>query len=88
MTRALVLVAAGDLAGSFRLQPLAVPALTAVALVAVSTVRAASATGNATDVRRDRAGRFAVGLAVVVYVASVALWAARLFGAFGGPVPV
>ena len=87
MTRALALAAAGDVAGSLRLHPLAVPALVATALVAVSTVRAAWATGNATDVRRDAAGRFAVGLAVVVYVASVALWAARLFGAFGGRSP-
>jgi hypothetical protein len=88
MTRALALAATGHLDASLRMHPLAVPALVATALFAASMARASYRAGKPVLVGRARAARFAVGLAAAVYAASLALWVARFFGAFGGPVPV
>ncbi len=88
MTRALHLLAEGDVQASLRMHPLAVPVLTAGALFVVSTVWTTFATGSPVTVYQRGAGRAAIGLLAVVYVAAIALWILRWFGFFGGPVPV
>jgi hypothetical protein len=81
MTRALRLLAAGDVGASLRMHPLAVPAL--VAGVALTAAAAQTA--------RPLWPRFApIALrgAAVVYAATLVLWVLRWFGMLGGPVPV
>jgi hypothetical protein len=88
MTRAIKLLAAGKAGASLRLHPLAVPVLFAGVLLVVSTVWATLSTGSPMRLHRSRLGQAAIGAAVVVYVAALALWVLRFFGCFGGPVPV
>jgi hypothetical protein len=88
MTRALGLLATGRVAASLRLHPLAAPAALAMAMLAAATVRAAWNGEGFSDLRRAGVGRAAIGLALGVYAAVVALWIARAAGALGGPVPI
>jgi|ERR1017187_7831748 hypothetical protein len=88
MTRAIRLLASGELGASLRMHPLAVPVLVAGALLAGSTVWTTYAAGSPVRVFRTRFGRLALGLAAVVYGALVVLWILRAVGYFGGPVPV
>jgi len=88
MTRALGLLAAGRVGDSLRLHPLAAPAAIALALFAVATVRAAWSGESLSGLPRSGIGRAAVGFGLAVYAGAIALWVARAFGAFGGPVPV
>jgi len=87
-TRALELLAHGDVAGSLAMHPLAVPMALVTAMVAAATVRAALVRGNPVDVLGDRFGRFAAALFVAANVALAALWIARACGALGGLPPV
>jgi len=88
MTRALRLLAAGDLQGSLRMHPLALPALLAAGMLVASTVWATYALGTPFVVHRSRFGRAAIAVASVVYALVFLLWVARWLGYFGGPVPV
>lgn len=82
LTRAAWALLAGDVATAQRLNPLAVVACPLVALVlGVAAVRYVGWR------RTDLSAWLTVPLAVV-FVALVAVWAARLAGAFGGPLPV
>src|ERR1019366_6648378 len=76
MTRAIRLLASGELGASLRMHPLA-----------GSTVWTTYAAGSPVRVFRTRFGRLALGLAAVVYGALVVLWILRAVGYFGGPVP-
>jgi hypothetical protein len=88
MTRAIELLAAGQVGASLRMHPLAIPTLAAGVLLAVSTVWATAALGSPVRVHRSRLARAAIVLAAVVYAAAFVLWVLRWFGYFGGPVPV
>jgi Protein of unknown function (DUF2752) len=88
MTRAVRLMQAGDVAGSLRMHPLALPVLAAGALIVLSTVVATLDTGTPIWFYRQRLGRLAIAFAVVVYAAALVLWILRWFGLFGGPVAV
>jgi hypothetical protein len=88
MTRALALLARGEITASFRMHALAVPAALAGLLVAASSAWATWTTGSPSEVHRTLLGRCAIGAVVVVYVATIVLWGARTLGAFGGPVAV
>ena len=88
MTRALRLLASGQLDASLRMHPLAVPVLLAGVLLAASTVSATATLGSPIRVHRTRFGRAAIVVAMVVYGAALGLWGLRWFGYFGGPVQV
>jgi hypothetical protein len=88
MTRAIRLLAAGNVAASLRMHPLAVPVLVAGMLLILSTIWATLVTGEPWSLHRTRFGRVALGFAAVAYVLAAGLWISRWFGLFGGPVPV
>ena len=88
LTRALELLAAGNVDASLRMHPLALPVLVAGSLLALSTVWATFAAGSPIRTYRSRFGRFAVAFAIAVYGAALVLWVLRWFGHFGGAVPV
>ena len=88
MTRALRLLVAGELGASLAMHALAVPTALSQAAVAVASIVSTMHFGAPWSLLRARWGRAVVGLVVLVLVADVLLWGARLLGAFGGPVPV
>ncbi len=87
-TRALGLFFAGHVEASVRMHPLAIPLAASFAAIALSTAMTALTRGSAGDFHRPWHGRAALVFFALVYVAAIALWIARFFGAFGGPVPV
>ncbi len=87
MTRAGKLMLAGDVAASVRLQPMAMPMVAAGGFIALMTVIATYRYGLPL-INRMRLGRLSIAFVVVVYAATLLLWALRWFGLFGGPVPV
>ena len=88
MTRAFRLLQAGDLAGSLRMHPLALPVALVGALVALSTIGTTFQAGTPLEFYRRPLGRISIALAVVVYGAAIVVWGLRWLGFFGGPVPV
>jgi hypothetical protein len=88
MTRALRLLADGNLHASLRMHPLALPVLVALATLVTATVWATMQAGSPVRMHRTRFGRAALGLAAIVYGAALMVWVARWFGWFGGPVPI
>lgn len=88
MTRAVWRLVAGDVHGSLAMHPLAIPAVVATALVALAMVRVTFLHGTPATMASDRLSRVAVVAFAAVQCASVLVWIARLFGAFGGPVAV
>ena len=88
MTRALRLLAAGQVRASLQMHPLAVPVLLAGAMLAASTVWATVTLGSPIRLHRSAFGRVAIAVAVGAYGATFGLWILRWFGCFGGPVPV
>jgi hypothetical protein len=88
LTRASLRLLHGDVRGSLALHPLAIPILAATALVALATVVATWTRGNPAALLEHRAGRLVLWAWAAVHAASVLVWALRLAGCFGGPVPV
>jgi hypothetical protein len=88
MTRALDLLAHGDLAGSMAMHSLAAPAALVQIALAISTIVVTLQRGTPFAVLETRHGRASVAAIAIVLVFVVALWIARAYGAFGGPVPV
>jgi hypothetical protein len=84
MTRAMRLLAVGDLSGSLHMHPLAAPCVASYALFALATAWATWMLGTPIRVLDLRAGRWAAALVAIVQIALIALWVARRFGAFGG----
>jgi hypothetical protein len=82
-TRALLLALRGDLAGSWHMHPLAIPA----ALLMVPTTLF-FARSIAREEPAPKLPRLLRGVWSVFVVALIALWIARFFGAFGGPAPI
>ena len=88
MTRALHLLAAGELSASLALHPLAAPTAAAQGLLAVASIASTVRFGARWSLLRARWGRVIVALVALVLASDVVLWIARALGAFGGPVPV
>lgn len=80
LSRATVRLFAGDPGGAFAFHPLVVPAL----LVIFGWVLALCLRPGQLDQRFERGARLA---ALAFAFLFVLVWAARFFGAFGGPVP-
>lgn len=83
LTRATMSLARGDSAASLHMHPLAVPALLVLSLVLVHTTLAV-AERDASRPLPPWLLRISQGMLVLLF----ALWIARFFGAFGGPVPI
>ena len=88
MTRALLLLAGGHVEASLRMHPLAVPVLAMGLFFMFSTVWTTLAIGTPLSLYKGRLGRVTLVAMAIVYGAALALWIARGFGLFGGPVPV
>ena len=88
MTRAVWLLARGDVRGSLAMHPLAVPSVLATSLVVLAVAWWILRRGTFAEITRDRFARVAVVTFVAVNAALVVLWIARAFGALGGLPPV
>jgi hypothetical protein len=87
LTRATLLLLRGDVAGALHmhpLSPLVVPLFGGFFAYGVATYLRS---GRWPATQGPAAGRVAV-VGLVVWTALVAVWIARFWGAFGGPVPV
>jgi hypothetical protein len=88
MTRAMHMLARGDLMQSLHMHALAVPSILASLLVMAATTWATFRRGTPIAMLSVPLGRVAARVFVGVQIAVALLWIARLFGAFGGPVQV
>jgi len=88
MTRAMHLLFHGEVLASLRMHPLALPSLAASGLIMLATTWVTLERGTPTDLMRVRFGRFAAWTFLAVQAVTFAFWAARMLGAFGGPVQV
>ena len=88
MTRAILLLADGRVEESLRMHALAVPVLLMGVLFMLSTVWTTITFGTPIMLYKGRLGRVTLAVMAIVYGAAFALWVARSFGLFGGPVPV
>lgn len=88
MTRAMRLLAAGDVGASLHMHPLAVPSVVATALVMMATVGVTWTRGTPIDLMKERVGRWVAASFVLVNVAIFIFWVARMLGWFGGRVSV
>jgi hypothetical protein len=88
MTRAVRLFLHGDFAASLAMHPLAVPIVLATGGVALATVLLTLTRGSPLSLLESRPARAALVAFVALEVLSVALWALRFAGLFGGPVSV
>jgi hypothetical protein len=88
MTRAFLLLANGELGASLRMHPLLVPNVLAAAFFMGGTVWTTARVGSPAAMWSLRVGRAAIVAFGAVQMAMLGLWAARMLGFFGGPVPV
>jgi hypothetical protein len=88
MTRAVLLLAKGQIGASLQMHPLALPSAFASLAFMAATVWVTARHGSPEAMWRDRLGRMAILVFGGVEAAVFALWVARWFGAMGGPVPV
>jgi hypothetical protein len=88
MTRAVLLLAGGHVEASLRMHPLAMPVLVMGVVFMLSTVWSTLTIGTPLTLYQGRLGRVTLVGMAIVYGAALALWIARCFGFFGGPVPV
>jgi Protein of unknown function (DUF2752) len=88
MTRAVMLLARGDLAASVQMHALALPSLIASVLFMAATVWTTALRGHPLALWQTRLGRVACIAFGAVQAAVLGLWIARMMGAFGGPVAV
>ena len=87
LTRATFALAHGHLGDALRFHPLSVVVsplvIAALSFNAISYIR--NGRWAATEAAR---GRVVTGISLALGAAMIAIWIARFFGAFGGPVPV
>jgi hypothetical protein len=88
MSRALALLAHGEVGASLAMHPVALPTLLAQLAFAVATIAVTLDRGSPFALLQVRYGRAAVGALVVVFALVLILWFARMLGAAGGPVPI
>lgn len=87
LTRAALELAQGHVAEALRLHPLSILLVPVVGLIMAHNVLAYIKDGRA-SATESLQGRAATAIAIVLGLLGVAVWIARFFGAFGGPVPV
>jgi hypothetical protein len=87
-TRAVLALARGDLAGVLRYNPLGPAVAALLAVFGVQALASMLTHGDFRAVGEGRVGAVASRALVLVAALDVVLWAARFFGALGGPVPV
>jgi hypothetical protein len=88
MSRAVHLLAHGEVAASIAMNPLAAPIAAAALSVAAATVLCTLERGTPAALLESRFARASVVAFVVLEALSVLLWALRFAGLFGGPVSV
>ena len=88
MTRAIQLLAHGDVSASLAMHPLAVPTLLVQMVFAALTVIVTLQRGTPFVLWQVRAARVTVAVAAIVCGLDLLLWIARFCGAAHGPVPV
>jgi hypothetical protein len=88
MTRAVKLALHGDVLASLRMHPVALPVALATVTIAVASVLEILRRGTVERLWQARAGKALVGMFLASQGASIVVWALRLVGLFGGPVPV
>src|SRR5687767_2464753 len=88
MTRAMKLLASGEIAASLSMHALALPTALSQIALAIATVIAAARWGAPWMLWRARWGKGAIAFVALVFLLDLVLWGARAAGAFGGPVPV
>lgn len=87
-TRAVLALLHGDVAAALRFNPFGPFAALLLALFGCHALASLFVHGDLRDFGRGAAGRVLVRLGVAVALLQTSFWLARLFGAFGGPVPV
>ncbi|MBI3182167.1 MAG: DUF2752 domain-containing protein [Myxococcales bacterium] len=88
LSRALRLLAHGEVAASLSFHPLAIPGLLANAAFVVATVAVTFISGSPFRGWKPMPARVALWAVAVVDLLAFALWGARFAGAFGGPIPI
>lgn len=88
MTRAMLMLGRGDVVGSLRMHPMAVPNALAALLAMVATVWVTALDGSPMTLLRRKIGRIAIAALIAVQVAILGVWIARMLGALGGAVAV
>ncbi len=88
MSRALSLLSRGEIAASLAMHPLAAPTLLAQCAFALATIAVTLDRGSPFALLQVRYGRFGVMALALVFALVLAVWALRMLGALGGPVPV
>ena len=87
LTRATLALAHGHVAEALHFHPLSI-VLAPLVVVAVGYNAAVYVWAGKTAAAEGLQGRWVTRLGVLLAVVMVAVWIARFFGAFGGPVPV
>ena len=87
-TRSVVALLQGDLDGALHYNFIGPVMAVLVAALAVQSLVSVLVHGDFRDAGAGRVGLVVKRGLLVVLVLEVALWLARFFGAFGGPVPV
>lgn len=87
LTRATLAMLHGDLHAALHFHPLAPLVAPLVLVMLAVNVLGYVRAGKSAAVEGLR-GRLITGFGLLLAVAMVAVWVARFFGAFGGPVPV
>lgn len=88
LTRAALALISGDFTAAFALHPLVFVAAPLVALLGLGLLRDVWRGESAPASVPPRAAGWVAAAAAVLLAAFISVWFARLYGAFGGPVPV
>ena len=88
MTRALELLARGEVTASLAMHPLAAPVLVVDAALGLALLLATLRSGTPLGIVRARSGKCVLVATAIVYAGLAALYALRAAGLFGGPVPI
>lgn len=87
-TRAVICLLHGDMAGILRTNVVGPVAALLIGLVGLQAIASMLAHGDFRDVGEGRVGFVLKRLLLATAAVEIAVWIARFFGAFGGPVSV
>ena len=87
-TRAARLLLTGDVAGAFRMHPVAPIVIVVFGTMAIRALALVWREGHSRRLFEGRLGGLVVWLVVLSTGLELVLWTLRWFGMFGGPVPV